>query len=133
MADRRPAGWNQWAEVVGREPRAPRFLGDMPHGWVASDFINATLDRLAFERESDGALVLAAGVPDSWLEGGGIAVSGLRTPFGRLSYSLRAQGGRARLTYRLDGRSPPGGLVLGWRRDGLRLRGLRGTAEVPLP
>ncbi|HMG48652.1 MAG TPA: discoidin domain-containing protein [Allosphingosinicella sp.] len=133
MADRRPAGWNQWAEVVGREPRAPRFLGDMPHGWVASDFINATLDRLAFERASDGALVLAAGVPNSWLEGGGIAVSGLRTPFGRLSYSLRAQGGRARLTYRLDGRSPPGGLVLGWRMDGLRLRGLRGTAEVSLP
>jgi len=72
-------------------------------------------------------------VPDSWLAGGGIAVSGLRTPFGRLSYSLRAQGGRARLTYRLDGRSPRGGLVLGWRRDGLRLRGLRGTAEVSLP
>jgi hypothetical protein len=34
-ADRRPQGWNQWAEVVVRDAREPRFLGDMPHGWVA--------------------------------------------------------------------------------------------------
>jgi hypothetical protein len=133
MADRRPAGWNQWAEVVGREPRAPRFLGDMPHGWVASDFINATLDMLAFDRPADGALVLAAGVPASWLAGDGIAIERLRTPYGRLSYSLRARNGRARLTYRLEGRSPPGGLVLGWPGNGVPLHGLRGTAHFALP
>ena len=62
MADRRPAAWNQWAEVVGRDPRAPRFIGDMPHGWVASDFVNALLDMLAYER-ADGALVIGAGLP----------------------------------------------------------------------
>jgi hypothetical protein len=47
MADRRPAAWNQWAEVVGRDARQPRFVGDMPHGWVASDFIRAALDLFA--------------------------------------------------------------------------------------
>ena len=65
FADRRPPGWNQWAEVVGREPRQPRFVGDMPHGWVASDFIRSALDLFAYEREADNALVLAAGLPCS--------------------------------------------------------------------
>ena len=72
MADRRPAGWNQWAEVVGRKPREARFIGDMPHAWVASDYINALLDMLAYERAADRALVIAAGVPDAWLAGDGL-------------------------------------------------------------
>lgn len=139
MGDRRPATWHQWAEVVGRVPREPRFIGDMPHGWVASDFINAALDMLAYERERDGALVLAAGVPAEWLADGGITVERLRTPYGLLSYNLAADGPRARLRYRLDGLPPPGGLVLGWptpagapadwTRDGLRLKGRSGVVE----
>ena len=48
-----PAGWNQWAEVVVRDAREPRFIGDMPHGWVASDYIRSVLDLFAYERESD--------------------------------------------------------------------------------
>lgn len=112
MADRRPVGWNQWAEVVSREVRTPRFLGDMPHGWVASDFINAGLDMLAYER--DGALVLAAGVPADWLADGGIVVERLRTPYGQLMLEFAAAKGKARLAYRLDGTPPPGGLVFGW-------------------
>ncbi|HEY5711799.1 MAG TPA: discoidin domain-containing protein [Allosphingosinicella sp.] len=133
MADRRPAGWNQWAEVVGRAPRAPRFLGDMPHGWVASDFINAVLDMLAFER-GDGALVLAAGVPRAWLADGGIAIGGLRTPYGLLSYSMRERGGRTRFTWRLEGGAPPGGLVLAApssARGELRLPGPSGSILLP--
>src|SRR5207245_8821854 len=62
-AGRRPAGWNQWAEVVGSEARKPRFVGDMPHAWIASDFIRSALDLFAYERESDRTLVLAAGIP----------------------------------------------------------------------
>ena len=73
----------------------------------------------AYERPRDGALVLAAGVPDAWLAGEGIAVERLRTPYGRLSYSLRAEGRRLRIAWRLEGRAPPGGLVLGLgRRSG---------------
>jgi hypothetical protein len=66
LADRRPAAWNQWAEVVGREYRKPRFIGDMPHAWVASDFVRSILEAVAYDRE-DGALVIGAGVPTAWL------------------------------------------------------------------
>ncbi|MGZ8255395.1 MAG: discoidin domain-containing protein, partial [Burkholderiaceae bacterium] len=57
--DRRPIGWNQWAEVVLRDAREPRFLGDMPHGWVASDQIRSVLDLFAYEHEGERSLVLA--------------------------------------------------------------------------
>ena len=74
---------------MGRELRKPRFVGDMPHGWVASDFMRAALDLFAYEREADRALVLAAGLPPQWLEGEGVAVENLRTPYGRLSYAIQ--------------------------------------------
>jgi hypothetical protein len=66
LGDRRPRAWNQWAEVVGRAPREPRFIGDMPHAWVHSDFARSALDLFAYERDADHALVLAAGVPAAW-------------------------------------------------------------------
>jgi len=128
MNDRRPAAWNQWAEVVGREPRVPRFIGDMPHGWVASDYINALLDMLVYER-ADGALVIGAGVPESWLGEGGIRVERLRTPWGRLSFHLRGDRGRVRLSYRLDGSPPSAGLVLAVPRLH-RLTGARGEVVL---
>ena len=34
----------------------------MSHGWVASDCIRSALDLFAYERESDSALVQAAGL-----------------------------------------------------------------------
>ncbi|HEY7575813.1 MAG TPA: discoidin domain-containing protein, partial [Thermoanaerobaculia bacterium] len=114
MGHRRPSGWRHWAEVVGRELREPRFLGDMPHTWVGSDFIRSLLDMLAYERE-DGALVLAAGVPVSWAEReGGVGVSGLKTPWGSLDYRLRREGSVLRLTVGAGLRPPPGGVVLSW-------------------
>jgi F5/8 type C domain len=114
FADRRPPGWNQWAEVVGREPRKPRFVGDMPHGWVASDFIRSALDLFAYEREADSALVLAAGLPQPWLEGEGVTIENLRTPYGRLSYSLQSQGRRLVLKIAAELQLPPGGIVFVW-------------------
>jgi hypothetical protein len=112
MRDRRPAAWNQWAEVVGRDARESRFVGDMPHGWVASDFIRSVLDLFAYEREADHALVIAAGVPDAWLGGDGLAIERLRTPFGALSYSLARRDGHVRLEVSGSGfRMPPGGIV----------------------
>ena len=106
--------WNQWPEVVGREPRQPRFVGDMPHGWVASDFIRAALDLFAYEREHDEALVLAAGVPARWLHGEGVRVRELRTPYGRLSYHLKKEEGHVVLHVEGGSQAPPGGFVLAW-------------------
>lgn len=111
---RRPAAWNQWPEVVGRDPRQPRFVGDMPHGWVASDFIRAALDLFAYERERDDALVLAAGIPAEWLEGSGVTVKELRTPYGLLSYSLKKESGDVVLHVAGGSQAPPGGFVLAW-------------------
>jgi hypothetical protein len=110
MNDRRPAAWNQWAEVVGHDARAPRFIGDMPHGWVASDFIRATLDLFAYEREADRSIVIAAGVPAAWRAGDGAQVQRLRTPYGSLSYRLAERDGEIRLAIDAGIEIPPGGL-----------------------
>ena len=117
LAGRRPPAWNQWPEVVGRDPRQPRFIGDMPHAWVASDFIRATLDLFAYERDADRAIVLAAGIAPAWLDRGGIAVRKLRTPYGRLSYTLRRDGSRVTLRLAPGSGMPPGGYVLAWPGD----------------
>ena len=111
---RRPAAWNQWPEVIGRDPRRPRFVGDMPHGWVASDFVRAALDLFVYEREGDDALVLAAGVRPEWLDGSGVAVKDVRTPYGPVSYALRREGRKLVFHMTDSVRVPPGGLVLVW-------------------
>ena len=116
-ADQRPAKWNQWAEVVGRDMRQPRFVGDMPHGWISSDYIRATLDSFAYEREADQALLLAEGVPLDWLRGEGIGLHGLRTPYGLLSYKMAAVDGSLSLYVEAMRRTPPGGVVFTWPWD----------------
>ena len=116
--DRAPQPWNQWAEVISRTPRTPFFLGDLPHAWVASDFLRSALDMFAYTRERDDSLVLAAGVPVAWLDGEGIAVDGLHTPAGRLGYSLRRTQGELRLDVGQDVGLPAGGLVLPWPYEG---------------
>ena len=97
--------------MVSRTPRKPFFLGDLPHAWVASDYVRSALDLFAYEREETQALVLAAGIPADWLEGEGIEVGGLRTPHGALGYSLRREGAQFRLRL-AAGAQPPGGFVL---------------------
>jgi len=93
MNDRRPAAWNQWAEVVWRDPATPKYIGDMPHTWVASDFLRSVLTMFLYERERDGAVVLAAGIPDAWIrDTAGVRVADLRTYDGTLGYSLRKSG-----------------------------------------
>jgi uncharacterized protein YndB with AHSA1/START domain len=112
MADRRPQAWNGWAEVVGRDARERRFIGDMPHAWISSDYIRSALELFVYRREADEALVLAAGVPAAWLEGRGVSVRGLRTAYGSVSYTLRH--GEGTLALDVAGDAPPGGFVLPW-------------------
>ncbi|MEG3087009.1 discoidin domain-containing protein [Sphingomonas sp. PB4P5] len=112
MADRRPAAWNGWAEVVGRNPRDIRFIGDMPHAWVASDFIRAALDLFAYVGD-DETIVLVGGLDGAWLAGTGTAIRGLRTPYGALDLAARDDRGTLRLDLSGDAR-PPGGFVIDW-------------------
>ena len=95
-----------------------RFIGDLPHAWVASDFIRSVLDLFAYPR-ADGAMVLARGIPAVWLDRAGVSIRGLRTPYGTLSYSLARISDRiAELTLTASGSVPPGGFVLAgpWAR-----------------
>jgi hypothetical protein len=109
---RRPLAWNHWAEVVFRDEKSPRFIGDMPHTWVGSDFIRSTLDLFAYERE-DGALVVGAGIPEAWVrEGEGLTMTGLHTWYGTLDLRMRAEGNTVRVRIGGDLRVPPGGVVL---------------------
>jgi hypothetical protein len=112
LAARHPAAWNQWPEIIAREARVAHFIGDLPHAWVASDYVRSVLDLFAYER-ADGAYVLAGGIPASWLDRAGVAIRGLRTPYGTLSFSLVRLGERiVELTLTANGSVPPGGFVL---------------------
>ena len=112
--DRAPQAWNQWAEVVSHTPRKPFFVGDLPHAWVASDFVRSVLDMFAYGREVDDSIVLAAGLPSRWFEGQGVSISDLRTPHGRLGYSLRRSDRQLVLEVPAGITPPAGGLVLPW-------------------
>ena len=110
----RPAAWNHWAEVVWREPRTPRFIGDMPHTWIGSDFIRSARALFAYEREADQALVIGAGIPPAWMTSPeGVTVKRLPTWYGTLNYRM-AMSDPDTLRVRLSGDVvvPPGGIVL---------------------
>src|ERR1051325_5497656 len=94
LDDRRPRAWNQWPEIAWRDPRSPGHLGDVPHTWIGAEYVLAVLSMLAFERDADDALVLAAGVPASWLDQGEVSVTGLRPRHGPLDFRLARDGAR---------------------------------------
>ncbi|HTO93912.1 MAG TPA: discoidin domain-containing protein [Bacteroidota bacterium] len=107
MNDRRPPGWNSWAEVVWRNPDTPKYIGDLPHTWVGADFIRSVLAMFAYERERDSALVVGAGIPDRWIrDTSGVRVQGLRTYGGELNLSFRPSG--KRVVAELSGTIDPG-------------------------
>jgi hypothetical protein len=112
VADRRPPGWNEWAEISYRDPKTPQFIGDMPHTWVGCIFVHALRAMLVHERDSDRSIVIGAGVPASWVARG-VTARRMPTANGTLSLSMRADGDdavRVRLTGDLA--VPPGGLVV---------------------
>jgi hypothetical protein len=114
LANQRPQGWNLWQEILWRDPTAASFIGDMPHTWVASGFVRAVRTLLAYERESDQSIVLAAGVPRSWvIDGRRVAVKRLPTYHGVLNMSLESASPNV-LRLRLSGdvRIPAGKLVV---------------------
>jgi hypothetical protein len=113
MKDRRPPGWNHWAEVVWRDSSAPKYIGDMPHTWVGSDFIRSVRAMFAYERESDTALVVGAGIVESWLsDSAGVGVGNLPTTYGNLTFTIRKQGTQVVAVLSGDMNMPQGKIVL---------------------
>ncbi len=146
LGDQRPPGWNGWGEIVWRDPKAPKFIGDMPHGWIAAGFVRAVLALFAFERD-DGALVLAAGVPLAWARAEqGVTIERMHTVRGLLSYRIEAAGERSLVVTIAAGTEvPPQGIVVRspttplraarvdgrpareWSRDSVTVRALPAT------
>ena len=110
----RPPAWNHWAEVVWNDPKTPKFIGDMPHTWVGSDFIRSIIDMFAFERE-DGALVIGAGIPAEWVSRRPIGVEKLRTPYGPLTWTMTRDGADIIVRIEKGIEIPPAGIVIGDR------------------
>ncbi len=106
--DQRPPGWNQWAEVVFKDPRHPGFIGDMPHTWVGSDFIRSALDLFVYEHGD--TLVIGAGIDEKWLDAG-VSIDGVSTHFGKVSYSMKRVGKEIVVEMPLMP-TPPGGIVV---------------------
>ncbi len=112
MTCRHPPGWRQWAEAVYFPPDQGAFIGDMPHTWVSSGFLSTIRAMFCYERGADQALVLAAGIPEHWLESRQeVGVGEAPTYWGTVSYSMRRDG--STLHVRISGTAqPPGGIVL---------------------
>ncbi|NWF89294.1 MAG: discoidin domain-containing protein [Ignavibacteriaceae bacterium] len=90
--DQRPSAWNHWAEVVWKNIDEPRFIGDMPHTWVGSDYINSIRSMFVYEDDLDSSLVLGAGLKMEWIDSDeGVIVANLPTYYGSLSYSIKKE------------------------------------------
>ena len=113
LGAQRPSEWHQWPEITWSDPKAPRFLGDLPHGWIAGSFLRSARALFAYERDDDEALVLGAGVPEAWVrEGKGIRVA-LPTWWGGVRYAMRADGDdRVHVSVGGALALPPGGVRL---------------------
>ncbi len=89
LSDRRPPAWNQWPEIAWRDQTAPAHVGDLPHTWIAAEYVLAVRSLFAYEQESAHALILAAGLAPEWIEDGGVHVNDMPTAYGTLRYTLR--------------------------------------------
>ena len=89
LSDRRPPAWNQWPEIAWRDRRAPAHVGDLPHTWVAAEYVLAVRSLFAYERAEDRRLVVAAGLAAEWTNGPGVQVQEMPTLYGALSFSAR--------------------------------------------
>ncbi len=94
-ADRRPAGWQVFAEVVRSPMRSVYYLGDMPHTWVGAEYVDAVVGMLM--HEEGGRLDLLPGVPPDWVTGKGLSVDRMPTAFGELSMSAQQDDGSLRI------------------------------------
>ena len=102
LSDRRPVPWNQWPEIAWRDRKAPAHVGDLPHTWIAGEYVLALRSLIAYEREADECLILAAGLAPEWMEGTGVRVDRMPTLYGMLSYSLRRLEANT-LRFQIDG------------------------------
>lgn len=133
MKDQRPRGWNHWAEVVANGYRTVRFIGDMPHTWVGSDYVNAVRAMFVYEIDDDHTVVLGAGLKDAWVKEG-LSVRGLPTHYGTVSYTIAPQSGgvvSVRVTGTIDASRTPLLVPSSLLSTGLKSAAVNGVPVVP--
>ena len=114
LSDRRPLEWNQWPEITWRNPLSPGHLGDVPHTWIAAEYLLAVTSMVAAEHEASESVVLAPGMPWAWISDvGGFSVSNLPTRYGSLDFRIKAHGTQT-IEVDVGGkfRMPVGGLTI---------------------
>jgi hypothetical protein len=113
LNDQRPQGWHQWAEVVWKDYRAPRYIGDMPHTWCGSDFLNATRNMFVYENEYDQSLVVGSALYQDWIDAPeGMSVGNLPTYYGEISYAIKKTDNIYHFSISGDIALPPGGIKI---------------------
>ena len=113
LTDQRPRGFNHWAEVVWKDERIPRFIGDMPHTWVGSDFLNAIRSMFVYENEYDESLVLASALYQDWINSpNGISIENLPTYYGEISYSIKQENNKYTFSIYGDVELPKNGMKI---------------------
>lgn len=113
LNDQRPRGWNHWAEVVWKDYRIPRYIGDMPHTWVGSDFINAVRSMFVYENEYDQSLVLASALYQDWIDSpDGMSIGNLPTYYGEISYAIIKDNNKYNFSISGDVKLPANGIKI---------------------
>ena len=125
LSQQTPTGWRQWPEVVHRDLRGPGFIGDLPHTWVSSDFVNSIAAMLVSIDRDATRLTLAKGLSLDWIENEGLGVVNLSTSLGLVSWSARHEGDRITIDITRCERLPEAGiwLDLTWLPEGAKLGG----------
>lgn len=113
LHDQRPQAWNHWAEVVWKDYRNAGYVGDMPHTWVGSDFVNAIRTMFVYENEYDNALVLASALYQDWIDAPeGMSISNLPTYYGEVSYSIKKEANTYKFNIVGDLKLPSNGIKI---------------------
>ncbi len=99
---RRPANWNQFAEVVLSDSRRGIYIGDMPHTWVGSGYVNSVRGLILMEEDKSKTLNLLFGTPREWLVDEGISLSDFPTHFGNLMMQAKWDDSAQRLNLDVD-------------------------------
>lgn len=113
LNDQVPHSWNAFAEVVWSDKNHAGFIGDIPHTWVGSDFINAIRSLFVYENEYDRSIVLAAALYQDWIDSpNGMSVEHLPTYYGELSYSIKKDNNKYTFTITGNIKLPENGIKI---------------------
>lgn len=129
MTCRRPPAWNHLAEVVHSDPRRGIYIGDMPHTWVGSGFVNSVRGMCIWEH--DDLCELLPGVPLQWCKEHGVTLKNMPTWYGSLTLTARYMSDTFTVT--LEGIAPPKGYILHVPRDEKPLSLVINDKEFPIP